>query len=134
MKPGRTCGPGANVIRITRAMNGIHRARDQRGCVIKITALIDCFLYTCRPAKGNGLLATQEVAMQKNFETIELSLDHLASVSGGRDGGRDGGRGRDGGTTTTTISGQNCTTHTSSSGRDGGTEVTVSCTGPQVIK
>ncbi len=55
----------------------------------------------------------------------ELSLDDLASVSGGRG---------DAGTVTTTISSQGtCTTHTSSN-RDGGTTVTVTCTKPEVIK
>ena len=115
--------PGVNVIQITRPMNGIRRACVQRGCVINITAAIDGLHYTCRPAEGNGPFATQEVTMEKSFE---LSLEHLASVSGG---------GRDGGTTTTTITSSqgSCTTHTSSN-RDGGTVVTVTCTGPQVIK
>ena len=35
---GRLKCPGANVIRITRPMDGARGARDQRGCVIKITA------------------------------------------------------------------------------------------------
>src|SRR5690348_15545489 len=115
----------ANVIKITRPMNGIRRGRVQRGCVIEITAPIDSFLYTSRPAEGNGLLAKQEIAMEKNFETIELSLDNLASVTGGKDGG----------TTTTTITSSQgtCTTRTSTN-RDGGTEVKVTCSGPQVIK
>jgi hypothetical protein len=83
--------PGANVIRITRPMNGARRVRPQPSCcVIKITAPIDSFLYTCGTAEGNGLLATQEVAMETNFGAreinmlIELGDAELDSVSGGR--------------------------------------------------
>jgi len=98
-------------------MNGIRRARDQRNCVINVTAPIDSLLYIRRPAEGNRLLAIQEVAMEKNFE---LSLEHLALVSGGM--------------TKTTITSQGtCTTHTSHN-KDGSTTVTVTCTAPQAIK
>jgi hypothetical protein len=130
--PARTASPltrplasaiaEANVIQITRPMNHLCGARVQRGCVIKITAPIDGFLYTCGHAEGNGPLADGKVAMEKNFE---ISLRDLAWVSGGRN---------DGGTVTTTISSQGtCTTHTSTN-RDGGTTVTVTCTKPEVIK
>lgn len=68
MRPGPN-----NVMQITRPMNRIRRARDQQGCVTKITAPIDSFLYMRRPVEGNGLLATQEVGMEKNFGGREIN-------------------------------------------------------------
>jgi hypothetical protein len=72
--------------------------------VIKITAPIDGFLYRCRPVEGNGLLAYRKVAMEKNFEIVELSLEHLALLSGG--GGKDGGG------TGGVLTGKNCRAET----------------------
>ena|SRR5215475_8104213 len=91
-----------HVIWITRPLNGSRRTRDQRSCVIKITAPIDSFLYTSRPAEGNGPRATQEVAMEDNFGdreintlseverlTGQLADAELETVSGGRRGNDD---------------------------------------------
>jgi hypothetical protein len=67
-------------MQITRPMNGIRGARVQRGCVIEITAPIDSCLYMCRPAEGIGLLATQEVAMEKKFGDRQINT--LSEVEG----------------------------------------------------
>ena len=119
--------PGAkNVIQITRPVNGIRRARVQRGCVIRITAPIDSFLYMCGPAEESGLLATQEVAMEKNFEMIELSLDDLASVSGcgdAADAGTAGG-GRD---VSITCPAGTYVEHKTTTNQDGSRTVTFYC-------